>query len=136
MKKRKYKRNPLKDGYSPEVIGENIAHELKVGKSHAQAIATALDIARRTFKKANPGKALPKHLEELPITRAGFMFAKKNPVKKRKKRKYSRLKYAIVNNKAPMKILLGKFADKDEAISWGRKYANRTGKAVALETLK
>lgn len=45
---------PLKKGYSPKTISQNIRTEMKAGKPQKQAIAIALDTARRS--KAAAGK--------------------------------------------------------------------------------
>lgn len=48
----------LKKGYSKKTIGKNIATEMKAGKPQPQAVAIALDTARRAAIKAGkPGKA-------------------------------------------------------------------------------
>ena len=43
---------PLKEGYSKKSIGKNIATEMKAGKSPAQSIAIALNVASKAKKKA------------------------------------------------------------------------------------
>lgn len=43
----------LKRGYSKKSISSNIATEMKHGKSQKQAVAIALDIARKAHKKAH-----------------------------------------------------------------------------------
>lgn len=42
---------PLKKGYSKKSVSKNIATEMKSGKSHKQAIAIALNVAKEAKKK-------------------------------------------------------------------------------------
>jgi hypothetical protein len=43
--------SPLKKGTSKAVVAANIKTELAAGKPRAQAVAIALDVARRSGKK-------------------------------------------------------------------------------------
>lgn len=53
---------PLKEGYSPKTVSENIKREVRVGKrKRRQAVAIALDVARRAHRKRKGGR-LPKRL--------------------------------------------------------------------------
>lgn len=85
-------KNPLKHGYSPETIGQNIAREFKRGVPHAVAIRRAYDIARSEFKKRFPNKPLPAYLK-------GVLKFSENPIYKGSKRaikKKSLKKYLVV----------------------------------------
>jgi len=42
---------PLKNGYSAKTISKNIKTELKAGKSHKQAVAIAMDLAKKAKKR-------------------------------------------------------------------------------------
>ena len=53
---------PLRRGYSPETISENIAAMRREGRPADVAVAAAYRVARETFQERNPGQALPEHL--------------------------------------------------------------------------
>ena len=51
---------PLKKGYSKKAISKNIAAERRAGAPPRQAVAIAMETARKAAKKAGkPGKAPP-----------------------------------------------------------------------------
>ena len=47
---------PLKFGYSPKTISYNIRAEMHAGKPQKQAVAIAMDVARRAKAKAKRKK--------------------------------------------------------------------------------
>ena len=51
---------PLKQGYSRKSIGKNVLTEEKAGKPRKQAIAIALNVARKAAEKAGKPSKAPK----------------------------------------------------------------------------
>lgn len=47
---------PLKQGYSKKSVSSNIKRELRAGKPQKQAVAIALDVARKAKKKGDKKK--------------------------------------------------------------------------------
>lgn len=50
----------IKKGYSKETITENIKTEMKAGKPQKQAVAIALDTARKAAEKAGKPEKAPR----------------------------------------------------------------------------
>jgi len=55
---------PLKAGYSRSAVESNIKQLTSEGYSWKQAVAIALERARKAWKKAHPGEPYPKHLKK------------------------------------------------------------------------
>lgn len=47
---------PMKQGYSKKSVSSNIKREMKAGKPQKQAVAIALDVARKAKAKKKAGK--------------------------------------------------------------------------------
>jgi len=47
---------PMKQGYSKKSVSSNIKREMKAGKPQKQAVAMALDVARKAKAKKKVGK--------------------------------------------------------------------------------
>ena len=63
-------RNPLAPGYSRECIALNIGEMVRAGRQQTAAVATAYAEARKWYRRAHAGRALPAYLRA----------HKKNPV--------------------------------------------------------
>ena len=63
------KTNPLKRGYSEKVVSDNIATEVKNGKSQKQAAAIALTTARKEYRKRHPSGPFPVHLKPAKVAK-------------------------------------------------------------------
>lgn len=50
---------PLKKGYSQKTISKNIGSEIKSGRPPEQAVAIALDAARRSAQKSGKAPKVP-----------------------------------------------------------------------------
>jgi len=51
---------PLKKGYGEHTIAKNIKTEMKAGVSYKQAVAIALDVARKAAPKSQKYRFTPK----------------------------------------------------------------------------
>ena len=68
-------KNPLVSGWSSDAIGKNIADAMRRGLPHAEAIAIALETARREYRKRHPTGPFPRQLKFIGKMRS----ARKNP---------------------------------------------------------
>ena len=57
------KPNPMEPGYSRGTISENIAEMMNTGHMQSQAVAAALNSARKSFKSRHHGEHLPSYLQ-------------------------------------------------------------------------
>jgi hypothetical protein len=56
---------PLIKGYSAKTIGHNIATEMAAGKSHAQAVAIALNTAHSTAQGRGTSNRVHPHVSQV-----------------------------------------------------------------------
>lgn len=61
---RRYNNNPLKQGWSREVISDNISEMMNKGYPQDQAVAAALSKARKSFRSRHPRGRYPSHLRK------------------------------------------------------------------------
>lgn len=78
------KKNPLYKGYSPDIIGRNIAEALKKGVPHNVAIAIALKTARQEYRAKHPTGPFPRHLKMVGKVRGKNPISEKTAHKLRK----------------------------------------------------
>jgi len=57
---------PLKSGYSKQTVSDNIATLMDEGYPQNQAVAIALENARKTYRKKYPSGMFPHHLKTNP----------------------------------------------------------------------
>lgn len=74
--------NPVKDGFDKETIGQNIRLLMREGREQAQAVAIALDAARRSYRETHPRGRFPKHLQPKGYT---YQPGASSPKSKKKK---------------------------------------------------
>lgn len=64
---------PVKHGYTPEMLGNNISEFVKMGYLHKNAVTIAFEVARSAYRKEYPVGNFPKHLQ------GAGKFYRKNP---------------------------------------------------------
>jgi len=77
-----YKKNPIKNGYSRATVSENVSILTREGYDSAQAVAIALDSARKAYHKRYPMLMMPPHLALKPGKSGRLETMHRNPVKK------------------------------------------------------
>lgn len=58
-----YEANPLRRGWSREVISDNIRYMIDKGAAQDQAVAASLSSARKSYRSRHPRGAFPRHLQ-------------------------------------------------------------------------
>ena len=77
-----FKKNPIKSGYSRATVQENVSILTREGYDPAQAVAIALDSARKAYHKRYPMMLLPPHLALKPGKSGRLETMHKNPAPK------------------------------------------------------
>lgn len=65
---RQSKPNPLKRGYSRKTISSNIKREVRRGRPQRQAVAIAMETARKAYRIRRPSGRMPKTLARNPAS--------------------------------------------------------------------
>jgi len=83
--------NPLRRGWSREVISDNIAEMMRKGYEQDQAVAASLSSARRSYRQRHPRGSLPRHLRRARANPHVALTYGKMPTKKQFEASFERL---------------------------------------------